>query len=107
MSRSGCSHTSWLQIVGDAKTGFSLRCDDRYDQVVNGLAAASKQNPSLALFLGNKYRDLALKHLFPSNFNRRSRAEPATVNLRVTRDPQPTTILSCSPIVIRYNLSGH
>jgi hypothetical protein len=102
MSLVQCNHLSWLQIFGDAKSGFSVIYDDRYKRIVGELAAPSKQCPSLAFFLGNKARDTALKHLFPNNNVRRPRTTPLAINLRIdngsSTTDNPILFADCDPL---------
>jgi hypothetical protein len=96
-----CSHVSWLEIQGNPKSGFSVRCEDRYKRISRDLLAPSKQRPSLALFLGNRKRDTALKHLFPNNNLKRHQPSLSAVNLRIDNGSiateHPVLFADCDP----------
>ena len=75
-----CHHIGWFYLSG--RESFHVHYGNRTASVVNQMTDPDHQNPSLIFFIGKKFKDNALRELFPSNNTRRG-GQDGVVNLRL------------------------
>lgn len=100
MTSRTCDHVPWLHLFQDAKSGYSVRYDSRFKNLITQVDDPSRQKPSLILLLGGNSKDAALREIFPKNRLRKRGAQP-TINLRldtasVSKD-NPILFADCDP----------
>jgi hypothetical protein len=85
MDRSSCSHISWLEFV-HSRAENHIICSRRLLRLANELPNAKVQAPSIALFLGKRAKNEALRQVLPHNNQTQGGKCNSTLNLRA--DPQ-------------------
>ncbi|KAL2808644.1 acyl transferase/acyl hydrolase/lysophospholipase [Aspergillus granulosus] len=90
-----CDHLAWLRHVQSERTGeITLEDTGRFIRIIKELPRPSTQTPQLALFIGTRAKDIALKEIFPQN-NLRRRGERENINLRL----ETTSLNSDAPLL--------
>ncbi|RAQ76853.1 hypothetical protein COH21_008696 [Aspergillus flavus] len=80
---SSCHHLAWLRHVRNERTGeVVLEDTGRLSRVIKELPKQASQTPQIALFIGTKTKDAAVKQIFSRN-NIGRRGEKGNVNLRL------------------------
>ena len=87
-----CNHIGWFNISGDEN--LYLHYAHRTARVIQEMTNPEGQYPSLAFFLGQRSKDLALREIFPNNNIRRGRHN-GIINLRL----DSSTISSDIPLL--------
>ncbi|KAK6815592.1 hypothetical protein RU639_008662 [Aspergillus parasiticus] len=78
-----CHHLAWLRHVRNEQTGeVVLEDTGRLSRVIKELPKQTSQTPQIALFIGTKTKDAAVKQIFSRN-NIGRRGEKGNVNLRL------------------------
>jgi hypothetical protein len=90
-----CDDLEWLRHVQSERTGeITLEDTGRFVRVTKELPRPTTQTPQLALFLGTRAKDIALKEIFPqNNLGRRGKRE--NINLRL----ETTSLNSDTPLL--------
>lgn len=76
-----CEHNAWIQVV-NGRAERKIVDDQRLATLNSALANPAAQAPSIALFLGDKAKDEALRQIFPHNNFRRTRRAESVLRLR-------------------------
>lgn len=87
-----CHHIGWFHLSG--KASYSFHYGNRTRVILQEMTNAETQYPSLIFFIGSRFKETALRELFPNNNIRRAHRN-GMVNLRL----DSSTISSDLPLL--------